>query len=114
MPNRTRINRPISTIAWPLCEARLIFWSRERVDAIEVSVPLVAVLGAVDGVGGDDHPVADGLLNQRRQRLEVEPQRDLDGLVAGRGGDGVAARSWGGQNAKTTTRSVRRAVAGSG
>src|SRR4051812_48265847 len=100
MPKRTRSRSPIRTIACPLCEARLIRLARGGIADI-CEFPLVAVLGPVDRVPGDDDAVADGLLNQRRQRLEVEPERDLDGLIARGRRDGVAAGSWGRQRAQS-------------
>src|SRR5216683_1329908 len=80
MPNSTSISSAIRTIAWPCCSFR--------------SGELVRVLGTVDRITGDDDPVANNLLNQWSQRLEVEPERYLDRLVADRGFDAEAGRSW--------------------
>src|SRR5713101_1811259 len=81
-------------------------------DATVAFILLVAVLSAVHRVGGDDDFVSDCLLDDRRQRLEVEPEGDLDRLVADGGRDGVAARARRGQGAQSATRPVRCAVAG--
>src|SRR4029077_13554897 len=81
-------------------------------DAAVACILLVAVLSSVHRVRGDDDSVADDLLDDRRQRLEVEPQRDLDGLVATGRRDRVAARTWRGQYAQPATGSVRRPVDG--
>src|SRR5260370_14978839 len=85
MANRTRISRAIRTMAWPCCSL--------------CSGELVRILGTVDRITGDDDPAANNLLDQRSQRLEVEPERHLDGLVADSGLDAEAARSWRGRRA---------------
>src|SRR6266567_8125229 len=68
MAKRTSSNSAIRTIAWP-------FWARRRWD-------LVRVFGAINRISSDDDLVADNLLDQRSERLEVEPERHLERLVA--------------------------------
>src|SRR5438477_3125818 len=99
MAKRTSISSAINTIAWPSCSFR-------RND-------LVRVLGTIDRISSDDDLVSDYLLNQWRERLEVKPERHLDGLVADRGCDCVAAGTRRGQRAEAAARTVGHAVAGS-
>src|SRR2546428_12933751 len=77
MPNRTRISSAIRTIAWPSCKLRLR--------------GLVRVFGTVDRICSDDDVVADDLLNDWSYRLEREPERHFDRLVAGGRGDPAPA-----------------------
>src|SRR5713226_6307855 len=97
MPNSTRIRRAIRTIAWPLCSR-----------ACDV---LVRVFGTVNGICSDDDLVANNLLDDRSQRLEVEPEGHLDRLVADGRSYGVAPRPGRGQSAEAATRTVGDAVA---
>src|SRR5690348_7811461 len=76
IPNSTRINSAIRTIACPSCRFR-------RID-------LVRVLSTVDRICGDDDVAADNLLDDRSDRLEGVPERHLDRLVADGGLDRVA------------------------
>src|SRR5207249_11584430 len=77
MPNRTRMSSAIRTIACPSCNLRC--------------GDLVRVLGTVNRIRSDDDVAADNLLDDRGDRLERVPERDLDGLVAGCGRHVVAA-----------------------
>src|SRR5437867_12083580 len=79
MPNRTRISSAIRTIACPSCNLRC--------------GDLVRVFGTVNRIRSDDDVAADNLLDDRGDRLERVPERDLDGLVAGRRRHVVAARA---------------------
>src|SRR2546428_2300191 len=79
MANNTRSSRAMRTMAWPSCSFR-------RRD-------LGRVLSAINRISSDDDLVADNLLDYWSQRLEVEPQRHLDGLVSNGGLDRVAART---------------------
>src|SRR5690348_8489735 len=71
MPNSTRINSAIKTIACPCCR---FLWRG-----------LVGVFGTVNRICRDDDVVADYLLNDGCDRLERVPERHLDRLVADRG-----------------------------
>src|SRR5258708_15991991 len=95
MPNRTRISRAISTIAWPACAGP----SRTRpVTAspsdclILTSGDSVRVFGTVDRICGDDDVVTDNLLDDRRDRLERVPDRHLERLISVRGHRVIATR----------------------
>src|SRR5260370_19662245 len=95
MPNRTRISRAISTIAWPACAGP----SRTRpVTAspsdclILTSGDSVRVFGTEDRICGDDDVVTDNLLDDRRDRLERGPVRHLRRLTAARGHRRIATR----------------------
>src|SRR6266568_6155930 len=102
MPNSTRINSAIRTIAWPCCRLALRGTS------------LVGVFSTVDRICSDDDVAANCLLYQWSYRLERVPDRHLDRLVADRGGHVVAAGAQVGGRvaAEAATRAVRRAVAG--
>src|SRR5256885_10310355 len=102
MPNRTRISRAIRTIACPSCNLRC--------------GDLVRVFSTVNRIRSDDDVVADYLLDDRGDRLERVPERDLDRLVAGCRGDVVAAGAEVGRRvaAQAATRAVGRAGAGGG
>src|SRR5438445_3356719 len=95
--NRTSRRRAIKTIAWPSCGFR--------------RGALVRVLGAINRISSDDDLVSDNLLDQWSKRLEVKPERHLDGLVSDRGGNCVAAGTRRGQHAEPATRTVGHAVA---
>src|SRR5256885_11559589 len=101
MPNSTRISSAIRMIAWPSCKFRL-------------RAGLVRVLSTVDRICSDDDVVANCLLYQWSDWLERVPERDLDRLVAGRGGHVIApgahVRRWVG--AQAAARPVGCAVAG--
>src|SRR5439155_9690291 len=101
MPNSTRINSAIRTIAWPCCRLALRGSS------------LVGVFSTVDRICSDDDVAANCLLYQWGDRLEGVPDRHLDRFVADRGGDVDAAGAQVGRRvgAKTAPRAVRRAVA---
>src|SRR5260370_554869 len=95
MPNRTRISRAISTIAWPACAGP----SRTRpVTAspsdclILTSGDSVRVFGTVDRICGDDDVVTDNLLDDRRDRLERVPDRHLERLISVRSHRVIATR----------------------
>src|SRR3989442_15150232 len=79
MANNTRSSRAMRTMAWPSCSFRCRDLGR--------------VLSAINRISSDDDLVADNLLDYWSQRLEVEPQRHLDGLVSNGGRDHVAART---------------------
>src|SRR5450756_1103297 len=66
-------------MAWPSCALRC--------------GDLVRVLGTVDGICGDDDPVAYNLLDDRSEWLEVEPQCHLERLIA-IGRNRVVAAGW--------------------
>src|SRR2546423_2833585 len=93
MPNSTRISSAIRTIAWPDC------------------LELIRIFGTVNRIRSDDDVVADNLLDDRRDRLECVPDGDLDGLIADRGLNRVAAGSGGGIRAQTSSRAVRVSIA---
>src|SRR5437899_10275127 len=97
MAKRTSISSAINTIAWPSCSFR--------------RRALVRVLGAINRISSDDDLVSDNLLDQWSERLEVKPERHLDGLVSDRGSDRVAAGTRRGKRAKPATRTVGHAVA---
>src|SRR5207249_9869587 len=99
MPNNTRISSAIRTIACPCCKLR---------------VGLVGVFGTVNRICSDDDVVANDLLDDWSDRLERVPERDLDGLVAGRGRHVVAAGAQVGRRIGTPAApwAVRRPVAG--
>src|SRR5438046_2994261 len=101
MPNSTRINRAIRTIAWPCCRLALRGSS------------LVGVFSTVDRICSDDDVAANCLLYQWCDGLECVPDRHLDRLVADRGGHVVAAGAQVGRRvgADAATRAVRRSVA---
>src|SRR5690348_12916962 len=98
MPNRTRISSAIRTMACPPWSVALR--------------ALVRVLGSVNRICRDDDVVADNLLDDRSDRLERVPERDLDRLVAGRGCHSVAAGAgvWRRVAAEAAPRSVGSAV----
>src|SRR6266852_4655260 len=99
MAKRTSIRRAIRTIAWPS-------WSFRCRD-------LGRVLSTINRISSDDDLVADNLLDYWSKRLEVEPQRHLDGLVSNGGLDCVAARTGRRQRAQAAARAIgcRRRVA---
>src|SRR6478735_5173617 len=111
MANSTMISRAISTIAWPSWRRRCaLFTCSSRpanvVEALarrgraDLDTCLVRVFRTVDRICGDNDAIANCLLYQRSYRLEVEPQRQFDGLISDGGSDGVAARSGRRQRAK--------------
>src|SRR5256885_894339 len=100
MPNSTRMRSAIRMIACPSCKFRLR--------------GSVRVFSTVDRICSDDDVVANCLLYQWSDWLERVPERDLDRLVAGRGGHVIApgahVRRWVG--AQAAARPVGCAVAG--
>src|SRR5438034_352695 len=116
--NSTRIRRAISTMAWPSCKRLSAVFMRSLPPAKERkfaprarrAARLVRVFGTVNRICNDDDLVANYLLDQWSDGLEVEPERHLDGLIADRGRDGVAAWARRGQRAEASARSVGRAV----
>src|SRR5665213_354520 len=122
--NRTRMRSAMSTMAWPSWRRRWALFVRSLPPAKECTAltpprrferdaRLVRVLGTVDRICSDDDSVANNLLDQRGEWVEVEPERHLDRLVADRRSDRVATRPWRGQHAQAATRPVGHAVAGS-
>src|SRR2546423_12785123 len=100
MPNSTRMRSAIRMIDCPSCKFRLR--------------GSVRVFSTVDRICSDDDVVANCLLYQWSDWLERVPERDLDRLVAGRGGHVIApgAHVRRRVGAQAAARPVGRAVAG--
>src|ERR1700674_1425672 len=96
IPKSTRMSSAIRTIAWPSC--RLCCGDLTR------------VLGTVDRICGDDDSVADNLLDDRSQGLEVVPEGHLERLIVERRDGNVTAHRGG--RSPFARGSIRDTVAG--